>query len=74
MIQVPWRLNECLSRVLELEGLVMSTAANCCQIYEDRPTFFPEYTDLSVRHVESVLRTADARIPRDEHCGRFKNQ
>src|ERR1700722_9517923 len=62
MIRLPMRLNERLSRVPALHGLVLTTAANCAQIYDDHPTFFPEYTDHATRHVESVLMTADALI------------
>jgi molecular chaperone HtpG len=68
MIQIPDRLAELLRRDRTLDAAVKASLDELEPWLEaggKRPTFFPDYTDHSVQHIQEVLETAVSLI-RDE--------
>jgi molecular chaperone HtpG len=69
-MEIPHRLRSSIAADDELQAIVFTALSNSKSFFEERPTFFPEYTDHSLRHVEGVLRSADALIPTGSHYDR----
>jgi hypothetical protein len=73
MLKIPPRLAELLAKQRDLQTAVNSTLTELEPWIEaggKRPTFFPDYTDHSVQHIEEVLETAVSLI-RDEAWDTF---
>ena len=65
MIQIPARLAELLHRDRSLETAVNASLEEFEPWLEaggKRPTFFPDYTDHSIQHIQEVLATAESLI------------
>jgi len=64
MIAIPKRLEERLSREAGLHGQVLQSIQKLSTwLGENKLTFFPEYTDHGLQHINRVLLTADWLIP-----------
>ena len=65
-MQIPKRLSYILERDQPLDGAVKYAISQFEPwIKHSQLTFFPEYTDHGIEHIEAVLRTASGLI-RDE--------
>ena len=66
VISIPSRVGELLAQDARHDGCVKLTLVEFEPLVRDNKlTFFPEYTDHGIDHIEGVMRTAEALI-RDE--------
>src|SRR5260370_5926077 len=64
MFTIPTRLENLLKQDQHMHSCVVSTVSECQSALSIKsPTFFPEYTDHSMKHVQEVLQAADALVP-----------
>jgi len=67
-IKIPASFNEVLSKDPALKGGVEISLQTFSSLLEHpTPSFFPEYTDHGINHLESVLKTASSLIT-DDSC------
>lgn len=61
-IQLPEKFIRRLEKNQELNGVVNLVLSSFGEILENKPEFFPEYTDHGIKHIERILESSSRLI------------